>query len=198
MTPPDLATPDARQAFLSQQLQMLNLAKNQGVEMPKTMWAFWDTQPVPKMKEVINQLNLFKLTLYIFRRFLTRTSALLRLQETTYAKSPTHSQRISSGTTSTWVLSTYDQIPMICVDKRSGAVDRALWTFKRELRRRWRQHVPLRLLAWFSQVGFEPARLAHRLALRRPSVDDEKNGRIYFRHSCDYSHKDHGHWNGRD
>jgi hypothetical protein len=65
VTPPDLTTPDARQAFLSQQLQMLNLAKNQGVEMPKTMWAFWDTQPVPKMKEVINQLNLFKLTVYI-------------------------------------------------------------------------------------------------------------------------------------
>ena len=34
--------------------------------MPKTMWAFWDTQPVPKMKEVINQLNLFKLTIYIY------------------------------------------------------------------------------------------------------------------------------------
>lgn len=58
VTPPDLATPDARQAFLSQQLQMLNLAKNQGVEMPKTMWAFWDTQPVPKMKETISDEDL--------------------------------------------------------------------------------------------------------------------------------------------
>ena len=153
MTPPDLATPDARQAFLAQQLQMLNLAKNQGVEMPKTMWAFWDTQPVPKMKEVINQLNLFKLTIYIyiFRRFLTRTSALLRHQETTYDKSPTHFQRILSGMTSTWVFIDLCQyLPLICIDKRSGAIERALSTFKRELRRRWRQHVSLWLLARFS------------------------------------------------